>query len=142
MPYRRMVVNMKFFYTGIRVRDLERSINFYRRIMGMRVARKGKMVHGGLWAEMKSPDSNQRLELNWYPEDNKFYIAYTKGEELDHLCFRVSDVQSVFGELVEKGVKPEVEPFQSDKYEFAFLSDPDGIWIELLGRVKKKRIKQ
>ncbi len=129
---------MKFFYTGIRVRDIERSIDFYREMMGMHVARKGKMSHGGLWVEMKSPASHQRLELNWYPEDNKFYRGYQLGEELDHLCFRVSDVEEAFRELVAKGVKPEVEPFQEDRYEFAFLSDPDGIWLELLGRIKTR----
>lgn len=129
---------LKFFYTGIRVKDLERSINFYRKMMGMHVARKGKMSHGGLWVEMKSPASHQRLELNWYPEDNKFYREYTRGEELDHLCFRVSDVKEAFRELVAKGVNPEVEPFSEGRYEFAFLSDPDGIWLELLGRAKTK----
>ncbi len=129
---------MKFFYTGIRVRDLERSITFYRKIMGMNVARKGKMSHGGLWVEMKSPASYQRLELNWYPEDNMFYRDYHLGEELDHLCFRVSNVKETFQELVSKGVKPEVEPFEEGRYEFAFLSDPDGIWLELLGRTKTK----
>lgn len=104
----------------------------------MHVVRKGKMSHGGLWVEMKSQDSHQRLELNWYPEDNKFYREYTSGEELDHLCFRVSNVKETFQELVAKGVKPEVEPFDEGRYEFAFLSDHDGIWLELLGRSKTK----
>lgn len=106
--------------------------------MGMHVARKGKMSHGGLWVEMKSPASYQRLELNWYPEDNMFYRDYHLGEELDHLCFHVSNVKETFQELVGKGVKPEVEPFEEGRYEFAFLSDPDGIWLELLGRTKTK----
>ena len=127
---------MKYFYTGIRVRDLERSLQFYRKVMGMRVTRRGKMSHGGVWVELRSPGSPQRLELNWYPTQSKFFTRYRKGEELDHLAFRVADVTGVFRELVVKGARPEVEPFREERYAFAFVSDPDGIWIELIGRAK------
>ncbi len=127
---------MKFFYTGIRVRDLERSIRFYRKVMGMRVTRKGTMGHGGRWVELTSPGSRQRLELNWYPEGSKYFTRYRKGDELDHLAFRVRSVTPTFQDLVAKGARPEVEPFREERYEFAFVSDPDGIWIELLGRVQ------
>jgi len=127
---------LKYFYTGIRVRSLERSIEFYRKVMGMKVTRRGRMHHGGVWVELKSPDSPQRLELNWYPAASKFFTRYRKGEELDHLAFRVSDVGRAFKEIVARGARPEVEPFREDRYEFAFASDPDGIWIELIGRTK------
>ena len=127
---------MKFLYTGIRVRDLEVSLQFYRKVMGMRVSRRGGMSHGGVWVELTTPGGAQRLELNWYPEGNKFHTPYRTGEELDHLAFRVSDVRHAFTDLVAKGAHPEVEPFQEERYEFAFVSDPDGIWIELIGRIK------
>src|SRR5437773_1192656 len=65
-----------------------------------------------------------------------FFAPYRKGEELDHLAFRVANVPYAFRELVSKGARPEVHPFQEERYEFAFVSDPDGIWIELLGRVR------
>src|SRR5437867_624175 len=90
-PFRDGGILTKYFYTGIRVRDLERSIQFYRKVMGMKVTRRGRMSHGGIWVELKSPDSEQRLELNWYPTDSKFFTRYRKGEELDHLAFRVRE---------------------------------------------------
>lgn len=129
---------MRYFYTGIRVRDLDGSIRFYRRVMGMRVTRRGRMRHGGLWVELRSPGSHQRLELNWYPPGSKYYRPFRRGEELDHLAFRVRDVRATFRDLVDKGARPQVRPFREDRYEFAFVSDPDGIWIELLGRVRPK----
>ena len=46
------------------------------------------------------------------------------------------DVNQAFREIVANGAHPEVEPFKEDRYEFAFASDPDGIWIELIGRIK------
>jgi len=130
------VVITKYFYTGIRVRDLERSLQFYRKVIGMTVTRRGKMSHGGVWVELRSPGSEQRLELNWYPAESKFFAPYRKGEELDHLAYRVADVDGTFRELVAKGARPEVEPFREERYAFAFVSDPDGIWIELIGRTK------
>src|SRR5437879_10808508 len=80
----------KYFYTGIRVRDLERSIEFYRKVMGMKVTRRGRMHHGGVWVELKSPASEQRLELNWYPAESKFFTRYRKGEGLNHRQFQAS----------------------------------------------------
>src|SRR3989442_4108902 len=77
----------KYFYTGIRVRNLERSIQFYRKVMGMKVTRRGRMRHGGTWVELKSPDSAHRLELNWNPTDSKFFTRNRKVAEPDHLDF-------------------------------------------------------
>ena len=130
---------MKLLYAGIRVRDLDRSVEFYRKVMGMKVSRKGRMHHGGLWIEMQSPGSPQRLELNWYPPGTRFYTNYRKGEELDHLAFLVTDVEKTFREVTAKGARAQVEPFKESRYAFAFVSDPDGIWIELLGRVRRAR---
>src|SRR5437867_11708744 len=106
--------------------------------MGMKDTRRGEMHHGGVGVELKSPDFPQRLELNGYAAESKFFTRYRKGEELDHLAFRVRDVGRAFKEIVTKGAHPEVEPFREDRYEFAFASDPDGIWIELIGRTKAR----
>src|SRR2546428_13253824 len=100
----------KYFYTGIRVRDLERSIEFYRKVMGMKVTRRGRMHHGGGWVELKSPDSPQRLELNWDPAASKVFTRYRKGEELDHLALRVSDVGWAFKAIGAISARPEGEP--------------------------------
>src|SRR3989441_7252933 len=100
----------KYFYTGIRVRDLERSIEFYRKVMGMKVTRRGRMHHGGVWVELKSPDSPHRLDVNWYPAASKFFTRYRKGEELDHLAFRGSDLCRAFEGIVARGARPEVAP--------------------------------
>jgi len=132
-------MSMKFRYTGIRVRDLERSISFYRDVIGMKMLFRGTMAHGGTFVHFESPGSKQRLELNWYPEDNRFWSAYRRGEELDHLAFKVDDVRKRFKELVAKGAKAAVKPFREDNYDIAFVKDPDGIWIELLGPARRKK---
>lgn len=128
---------MFFTYTGIRVKDLRRSLKFYKEVMGMRVILKGKMKHGGVFVHLKSPKSPQRLELNYYPEDNEYFTKYKSGEELDHLAFWTDDVEGDFARLALKGAKKAIDPFREGRYELAFLEDPDGIWIELIGKARK-----
>src|SRR5207244_7390886 len=78
---------MGFRYTGIRVRDLDRSIAFYTTVLGMRVTWRMKIREtGGEIAVLKSPHGSQRLELNWYPPRGR-YLAYRRGDEVDHLAF-------------------------------------------------------
>jgi lactoylglutathione lyase len=120
-----------FYYTGIRVRDLYRSLRFYTGVLGMKVIAKGKMPHGGEYVHLRTPGSRQRLELNWYPEESKFFTRYGAGEELDHLAFVVDDVKEAFMYLTKKGTEIAVSPSESKGTE-VYVKDPDGIWIELL----------
>lgn len=121
----------RFHYTGIRVRDLARSRAFYTEIFGMRVIGEGTMPHGGRYVHLRTPGSQQRLELNWYPESSRFHGPYRNGEELDHLAFVVPSVRRAFRELVRQGVEEAVGPEDAGDTE-VYVKDPDGIWIELL----------
>lgn len=128
---------MKLAYAGVRVRDLERSLTFYR-ALGMKVAGRGTMEHGGLYVHLKSPGSPQVLELNYYPAGNRFYEPYRKGSELDHLGFWAEDVDACLEFVKGLGAKTVIEPWTEGRYRLAFVEDPDGICIELLGLNRKK----
>jgi len=104
--------------------------------MGMKVHLKGEMWHGGLWVELKRHNSSQRLELKYYPPGHKYHERFKTGSEMDHLAFWVKDVDRRYRELLRKGAKKGISPFQQGKYRFAFVKDPDGVWIELIGRGK------
>lgn len=122
----------RFYYTGIRVRNLKRSLDFYTKAFGMKVVNRGKMGHGGEYVQLVGNGSRQKLELNWYPPGSRFHTRYRKGEEMDHLAFVVEDVEKAYRELLQKGAKPAVPPEKSEGTE-VYVKDPDGIWIELLG---------
>jgi lactoylglutathione lyase len=122
---------MNFRYTGIRVRDLDRSLDFYTKVMQMKVAHKGEMAHGGRYVHLESPDSKQRLELNWYPKGSRFYTEYKNGDELDHLAFLCHDVERVYDNLLSNGCTTAIKPFIEHGFLLAFVYDPDGICIEL-----------
>src|SRR5467141_5113246 len=121
----------RFYYAGIRVRNLKRSVNFYSKAFGMKVAARGTMPHGGKYVQLVTPGSRMRLELNWYPKGSRFYAPYRKGEELDHLSFVVGDVRKAYRSLLRPGAKPAIGPDHSEGTE-VYVKDPDGIWIELL----------
>ena len=132
---------MRFGYTGIRVRNLERSLRFYKKTMGMRETLRGRMKAGGIFVQLRSPRSRQLLELNYYPPKAKYYERYDSGSELDHLAFWTVDVDRRFKGLTSKGAKVAVKPFSEDGYRLAFVKDPDGLWLELIGldrRTKRK----
>ncbi len=125
-------MEFKFYYSGIRVRNLKRSIDFYTKALGMEVVKSGTMPHGGKWVHLRGTGSKQTLELNWYPRGNRFYTEYKRGEELDHLAFVVKDVAAAYRFLLSHGAKSAVSPDESKGTE-VYVTDPDGIWIELLG---------
>jgi len=128
----RVCMKFRLTYTGIRVRDLDRSVAFYTEALGLKKVGGGQMPHGGKYVHLESPGSRQRLELNWYPKGSQFYVPYRRGEEMDHLAFTVDDVGRAFEELLRQGATAAVDPARSKGTE-VYVKDPDGIWIELLG---------
>lgn len=114
-------------YTGIRVRDLARSIRFYTEGLGLELGPQGRMPAGGLWQELKDPGSGALLELNFYPGDP----PYREGDELDHLGFRVEDLAGTIARLEKLGGRVRIPTFMGTDTRLVFLSDPDGVWVEL-----------
>ena len=118
---------MRFIYTGIEVKDMDQSIKFYTEGLGMELLDRHPIpATGGEVAGLKSKDSAQLLELNWYPNAKD-----SAGNELDHLAFEVDDVDQEINRLVHLGAKPARPTEIRPKYIVGFVSDPNGIWIEL-----------
>jgi catechol 2,3-dioxygenase-like lactoylglutathione lyase family enzyme len=117
-------------YTGIRVRELARSVRFYTDGLGLRLGPSGRMAAGGLWQELVDPESGAVLELNFYPGAP----PYREGDELDHLGFRVGDLAKTVARLESLGARVRIPPFEEGNERLAFLSDPDGVWVELYER--------
>jgi lactoylglutathione lyase len=128
-------VPFHYRYTAIRVTELERSLNFYTKALGLREVVRGDLSEfgGGTFVGLTDPYSGQRLELNWYPPSSRFAVPFTVGEGLDHLGVRTEDVSASAQLLEASGARP-VEQIRDEQgnVELAYLADPDGTWIELI----------
>ena len=126
----------RLIYTGIRVKDIDESIRFYCDVLGMRLVKREKTSQtNGEWAELRSVDSEQVLELNWYSEGTKFGTSYFNGSEIDHLAFDVENLDDWLKELESrKDVKILMRPREIGEWNEMFVEDPNGIWIEFLQR--------
>jgi catechol 2,3-dioxygenase-like lactoylglutathione lyase family enzyme len=120
-----------YVYSGIRVRELGRSLRFYRSL-GFRVDRRGRMGHGGRWVHLAYPGATQRIELNFYPQGNRFYTPVRRGTEFDHFGFRVSDVEAWEAELRRRRL-PIVARIREAHENIVYTRDPDGNWLEFFG---------
>lgn len=124
---------VEFVYAGLRVRSLERSLRFYRRL-GFKVHARGRMGHGGQWVHLLFPGATQRVELNYYPRSNRFFEPFKRGTEFDHLGFRVSNVEAWEAELRRRRL-PIVARIREPHENIVYTRDPDGNWLEYFGPV-------
>ncbi len=124
---------VEFSYAGIRVRNVARSLSFYRK-MGFKILRRGQMEHGGQWIHLIFPGAKQWIELNYYPRSNRFYVPIRKGTEFDHFGFRVSDVDR-WEEILRRRKFPIVARIRESHENIVYTRDPDGNWLEFYGPV-------
>ncbi len=125
-------MDLTFIYTGIRTRDLDRSLEFYTQVMGMTILDRIKAPeHKGEFAVLKSEGSPHSLEINWYDEDSPVAGPYQTGEELDHLAFHTEDLDATLAYLDGKGYPMVMGPIESEHARWAYIQDPDGIYVEI-----------
>ena len=124
----------KFIYTGIRVKDLDKSVDFYSRLLAMKMVGRSEIpAAGGVVVSLESEAGGFQLELNYYHESSRFNTKYASGEELDHLAFQVDDLKKAIVEA-EKAGYPVVLDMKTKTSRWTYIKDPNGIYIELFGK--------
>jgi lactoylglutathione lyase len=121
----------KFEYVGIRVTNPQKSIDFYTKLLGMKVAGRSKIEQTkGETISLQSPESGCILELNYYEKDSPYNTPYSAGEGLDHLAFKVENLDKALEETRQAGYRVILE-MKANGSRWAYIEDPDGNWIEL-----------
>jgi lactoylglutathione lyase len=120
-----------FTYTGIRVKNLTKSIDFYTKLLGMKVVGRSKIpIARGEVVNLVSKEGGFALELNFYEKSSKYNSRYTAGEALDHLAFGTENLERMLAEAKKMGY-PAVLDMKTETSRWVYIVDPNGIWIEL-----------
>ena len=118
-------------YVGIRVTNLQKSIDFYTKLLGMKVTGRSKIEQTrGEVVGLESEKGGFALELNFYEDGSPYNIKYVAGEGLDHLAFKVDDLDKALEEADRNG-HGAILQMKADGNRWVYIEDPNGIWIEL-----------
>ncbi len=126
---------MRLLHTMLRVGNLEQSIEFYTRVLGMKLLRQkdypdGKFTLAFVGYGDESDHTVIELTHNWDTQ------SYDLGAGYGHIAIEVDDVYAAVEELQNRGgkvIRP-AGPMNAGKTIIAFVEDPDGYQVELLGK--------
>ena len=128
---------MNFLHTMLRVGDMQRSFDFYTRVLGMRVLRTRDVPEHRysltfLGFGQGNADGSAELELTY----NYGVTSYELGTAFGHLALGVPDVAAACDRIRDAGGKVvrEAGPVKGGSTVIAFVEDPDGYKIELIER--------
>ena len=122
-----MEIKARFDHFNINVLDLQRSIAFYEKALGLKEHHRKEASDGSFILVYLADDhENFLLELTWLRDRQE---AYELGDNESHLCFRVAgDYDAVRAYHKEMGCVC----FENEAMGLYFINDPDDYWIEVL----------
>jgi lactoylglutathione lyase len=124
----------KLLHTRYRVNDLERTISFYKDVLGLEEVRRHKSPRGSELAFLKAPQSEELIEICYYPGSGAVQVQ----PDLTHLAFEVESLAEFEKHLKNFGLKYSDGPvLKPDGSGFAFVDAPEGYEIELMQRAKE-----
>jgi len=126
---------MRILHTMIRVGDLEKSIEFYTNVLGMQLLRRkdypdGEFTLAFIGYGNESDNTVIELTYNWGQDH------YEMGSGFGHVALEVDDVYQATAKIRNQGGKiiRDAGPMNAGATIIAFIEDPDGYQIELIGK--------
>ena len=128
---------MRFLHTMLRVGDLQRSIDFYTKVLGMQLLRRSEnpeYKYSLAFVGYEGNPAQAEIELTYnYGTD-----SYDLGSAYGHIALGVPDAYAAVDKIKAAGgnVTREAGPVKGGKTVIAFVTDPDGYKIELIERAE------
>jgi len=119
----------KLLHTRYRVNDLEKTVKFYKDVLGLEEIRRNKSPRGSELAFLKTPGSEELIEITYFPGSGPVQVQ----SDLTHLAFEVDNIEEFGKHLASLGLKFSDGPTKSSSGStFAFIDAPEGYEIELI----------
>jgi len=119
----------RLLHTRYRVHDLEKTVGFYRDVLGLQEVRRSESSRGSKLVFLKAPGSEELIEICQYDASGPVVV----GPDLTHLAFEVSDMEAFAKHAAAKGYPLSDGPLlTSSGSVIAFIDAPEGYEIELI----------
>ena len=123
----------KLLHTRYRVHDLEKTVSFYKDVLGLKETRRHTSGRGSQLVFFKAPDSDEEIEICKYDASGPVQV----GPDLTHLAFEVDDIDEFAKHAAAKGYPLSDGPHRSESGSaIAFMDAPEGYEIELIQKGK------
>ena len=124
----------KLLHTRYRVTDLEKTVSFYRDVLGLKEVRRQRSGRGSQLVFFKAPESDEEIEICKFDESGPVVV----GPDLTHLAFEVDDMDKFAREAAAKGHPLSDGPHRTERGDaIAFIDAPEGYEVELIQRAAK-----
>jgi len=119
----------KLLHTRYRVNDLEKTVVFYREVLGLEEVRRHKSPRGSELVFLKAPESEELIEICHFSGGGPVHVQ----PDLTHLAFQVDSLEQFGKYLNHLGIAYSDGPhFRPDGSGIAFIDAPEGYEIELI----------
>ncbi len=129
---------MIFSHTSIRTSNMDKSIDFYTRLMGLKLLSRREIPQNDAEiAFLQDPEGKgARLELTFFRKQKNFVQAEYEERVFDHIAFEIKDMKETMSILQKNKVTVTDDPYKLGPTGpvIAFIEDPDGTLIELIER--------
>jgi lactoylglutathione lyase len=125
----------KLLHTRYRVNDLEKTVSFYKDVLGLRETRRHTSGRGSQLVFFQAPESEEEIEICKFDQSGPVVV----GPDLTHLAFEVDDMKKFAEHAKTKGYPLSDGPHpHGDGGAIAFIDAPEGYEIELIQHGRKK----
>ncbi len=119
----------KLLHTRYRVNDLEKTVQFYKQVLGLEEVRRHKSPRGSELVFLKAPESDEQIEICCFPSSGPVQVQ----SDLTHLAFEVDSLEEFGKHLHSLGLNYSHGPvLRENGGGFAFVDAPEGYEIELI----------
>jgi lactoylglutathione lyase len=119
----------RLLHTRYRVADLDRTVAFYKDVLGLEEVRRSTSPRGSRLVFVKAPGSEELIELCQYDASGPVIV----GPDLTHLAFEVDDLETFARHAAAKGYPLSDGPTPTGSGSIiAFIDAPEGYEIELI----------